>query len=163
MIAVCGGQTCEVETADIAEAVGREIARAGAVLVCGGLGGVMEAACRGAADAGGTSIGILPGSDPGSANEWVTYAIPTGIGFARNSIVVGCSQAVIAIDGEFGTLSEIAYAAKMEIPIVGIGTWSLSHHEVLDPIEREDDPVRAVEMAIERAREFRRLVEEPLG
>ncbi|RIK09759.1 MAG: TIGR00725 family protein [Acidobacteria bacterium] len=124
-MAVCGGQFCEEPFLGHAEEAGRAIGKAGATLICGGLTGVMEAACRGAAERGGTSIGVLPGSDPGSANPWVTHAIATGIGHARNLIIVNSADAVIAIDGEYGTLSEIAFAVKLGRPIVGVGTWSL--------------------------------------
>lgn len=124
-IAVCGGQFCEEPFLQFAEEAGRAIAEAGATLICGGLTGVMEAACRGATEAGGTSIGILPGADRSAANPWVTHAIATGIGHARNLTIVNSADAVIAIDGEYGTLSEIAFAVKLDRPIVGVGTWNL--------------------------------------
>lgn len=148
-IAVCGGQFCDKSSLQIAEETGRAIAEAGATLICGGLTGVMEAACRGAHRAGGVTIGILPESDPSTANPWVTHAIATGIGHARNLIIVNSAQAVIAIDGEFGTLSEIAFAAKLKRPIVGIGTWNL-----VDPRGRNvsmqiaNDGTEAVRLAI---------------
>jgi uncharacterized protein (TIGR00725 family) len=108
-----------------AEEVGRLIAEAGAVVVCGGLGGVMAAACRGAAKAGGTSVGILPGSDRHEANRWVTVALPTGLGELRNGLVVRASDVLVAVGGGYGTLSEVALALKAGIPVVGLGTWSL--------------------------------------
>jgi uncharacterized protein (TIGR00725 family) len=95
-----------------AEAVGDGLARAGALVVCGGLGGVMAAACRGAQAAGGRTIGILPGADRAAANEWVDIAIPTGLGEARNALVVRAADALVAVGGEYGTLSEIALALK---------------------------------------------------
>lgn len=148
-IAVCGGQFCDEPFLRFAEEAGRALGEAGATLICGGLTGVMEAACRGAAEAGGTSIGVLPGNDPEAANPWVTHAIATGIGHARNLIIVNSADAVIAIDGEYGTLSEIAFAVKLARPIVGVGTWSL-----VDPggnpapIHVASDGVEAVNMAL---------------
>ncbi len=125
-IGVIGGGRCSPEIAQIAEAVGREIARRGAVLVCGGLGGVMEAACRGAREAGGLTVGILPGNDPAEANPYVQIPIVTGMGEMRNVIIIKSVQAVIAVDGEYGTLSEIGHALKRGLPVVGIHTWELS-------------------------------------
>ena len=126
VIAVIGGNAPDAESARLAEAVGREVAKRGAVLVCGGLGGVMEAACRGAADAGGLTVGILPGPNREDANPYVGLAIATGIGYARNAIVVRSAQAVIAIDGSYGTLSEISFALQAETPVIGLGTWEIS-------------------------------------
>ncbi len=125
-IAVIGGSVCSAEDARIAEAVGRGLASRGAVLVCGGLGGVMEAACRGARSAGGLTVGILPGDDRRSANADVDIPVVTGMGHARNAIVVKTAQAVIAIDGSYGTLSEIALALQNGIAVIGLGTWALS-------------------------------------
>jgi uncharacterized protein (TIGR00725 family) len=124
-IAVCGGQHPNEDVLPLAEAVGEGIARAGALLVCGGLGGVMEAACKGAKRAGGTTVGIVPGLDPSEANPWVDIVIATGIGHARNLAVVASADAVIAVDGEFGTLSEIAFALRLQRPVIGLATWSL--------------------------------------
>ena len=125
-IGVIGGGDVPPQTARIAEEVGREIARRGAVLVCGGLGGIMEAACQGAAAEGGLTLGILPGDDRRAANPYVKIPIVTGIGYARNMAVVKSSQAVIAVDGSYGTLSEIAFALQSGIPVIGLGTWSIS-------------------------------------
>ena len=124
-IGVIGGGTCSAEIYEIAQEVGREIARNGFSLVCGGLGGVMEAACRGAREAGGITIGILPTTNKGDANPYVDLVIPTGLGHARNVLVVHTSDALVAVDGETGTLSEIAIALKAGKPIVGIKTWEL--------------------------------------
>jgi uncharacterized protein (TIGR00725 family) len=124
-IGVIGGGTCSPEIYAIAQEVGREIAQNGFSLVCGGLGGVMEAACRGAREAGGITIGILPTSDKRDANPYVDFVIPTGLGQARNVLVVHASDALVAVDGETGTLSEIAIALKVGKPIVGIKTWEL--------------------------------------
>jgi uncharacterized protein (TIGR00725 family) len=144
-IAVVGAERASTDESQAAEAVGREIAEAGAVLVCGGLGGVMEAACRGAKHAGGTTVGILPGSDRRDANEYVDVAIATGLGEARNALVVRAADVLIAVGGEYGTLSEIALALKSGRPVVGIGTWDL------DPIVRAADAADAVRRALELA------------
>jgi uncharacterized protein (TIGR00725 family) len=108
-----------------AEAVGRELAARGAVVVCGGLGGVMEAACRGAKEAGGLTVGILPGTDRVAANAFVEVAIPTGLGEARNALVVRAADALIAVGGGYGTLSEIALALKAGKRVVGLGSWDI--------------------------------------
>jgi uncharacterized protein (TIGR00725 family) len=108
-----------------AEAVGAELARRGAVVVCGGLGGVMEAACRGAKGAGGTTLGILPGSDRSAANEWVDVAVATGLGEARNVLLVRASDALVAVGGGYGTLSEVALALKTQRPVIGLDTWDI--------------------------------------
>ncbi len=109
----------------LAEQAGREIARRGAILVCGGLGGVMEAAARGAHEAGGLAVGILPGESADGANPFIDVPVVTGLGEARNALVVRSSDAIIAIAGAYGTLSEIALALKMGVPVVGLGTWQL--------------------------------------
>ena len=128
IIAVIGGGQCSQQETELAEAVGREIARRGAILVCGGLGGVMEAACRGASNEGGLTIGILPGENRDAANPYVQIPIVTGIGYARNVIVAKSAQAVIAIDGSYGTLTEIGYALQSGIPVIGLATWSLARN-----------------------------------
>ena len=153
-IAVIGGETCPPEVAEQAEAVGRELARRGAVLVCGGRGGVMEAACRGAKSEGGTTVGILPSNSRHEANRFVDIPIVTGMADARNAIVVKSGQAVIAVDGEFGTLSEIAIALSNGIPVIGLNTWSLSREGEPDrSIILAKDPLDAVEKALAAARE----------
>ncbi len=125
-IAVIGGGDCSPQVAKLAEEVGREIALNGAVLVCGGLGGVMEAACRGASNEGGLTIGVLPGDNRRTANPYVQIPIVTGTGYARNVAVVKSAHAVIAIDGSYGTLSEIGHARQSGIPVIGLNTWSLA-------------------------------------
>jgi hypothetical protein len=130
MIAVCGPNEPSEDEATLAEEVGRLIARAGGTLVCGGRGGVMAAACRGAKLEGGATIGILPGYDANEANEWVDYPISTGLGHARNAIVVASGDAVIAVGGGFGTLSEIALALKMGKPVISLGSWDLDPQRV---------------------------------
>jgi uncharacterized protein (TIGR00725 family) len=151
-IAVIGGSACSVEDARAAEAVGRGLASRGAALVCGGLGGVMEAACRGARSAGGLTVGILPGDDRRSANANVDIPVVTGMGHARNAIVVKTAQAVIAIDGSYGTLSEIALALQNGIAVIGLGTWALSLRGQADQsIVEARDADEAVEKAIAAA------------
>ncbi|MGH9089345.1 MAG: TIGR00725 family protein [Acidimicrobiales bacterium] len=137
-----------------AEAVGRALAEAGAVLVCGGLGGVMAAACRGAVAAGGTTVGLLPGDDRRSANQWVTVPIATGLGELRNGLVVRAADALVAIGGEHGTLSEIALALELGRPVVGLGTWHLVRPDgaVDAAVVRVDDPEAAVDEALRLAR-----------
>ncbi len=132
IIAVIGGAEPSPEEARLAEEVGRELGKQGATLVCGGLGGVMEAACRGASSEGGVTIGILPGDSPKAANPYVQIPIVTGIGYARNISVVKSAQAVIAIGGSYGTLSEIAHARQGGIPVIGLNTWSLSRNDQPD-------------------------------
>jgi uncharacterized protein (TIGR00725 family) len=152
LIAVIGGGNCTPDDALLAEDVGRELARHKATLVCGGLGGVMEAACRGASAESGLTVGILPGDDPTLANPYVHIPIATGIGQARNLAVVKSSQAVIAIDGEYGTLSEIAFALSNKIPVIGLRTWQLSRSGVQDrSIIQAENAVDAVEKAISLA------------
>ncbi len=155
-IAVIGGGTCSAEDARVAEAVGRALASRGAVLVCGGLGGVMEAACRGARSARGLTVGILPGDDRRSANAYVDIPVVTGMGHARNAIVVRTAQAAIAIDGSYGTLSEIALALQNGIAVVGLGTWALSLRGQPDrSIVEARDADEAVEKAIAAAEKRR--------
>ena len=124
IIGVIGqGRDCSAELLKDAEEIGYHIARRGAILICGGLGGVMEAACRGAKKGGGTTIGVLPGTNKADANTFVDIPIVTGIGEARNSIIVRTADALIAIGGKYGTLSEVAFALAFGKPIVGLHTW----------------------------------------
>jgi len=151
-IAVIGGGQCNKKEARLAEEVGRELAKRGAVLVCGGLGGVMEAACRGASAGGGTTIGILPGEDSRAANPHVQIPIATGMGYARNIAVVRSAGAVIAVGGSYGTLSEISYALQGGTPVIGLNTWSLSRNGKEDTsIIPAQSPAEAVEKALELA------------
>jgi uncharacterized protein (TIGR00725 family) len=151
-IAVIGGGQCSKEEARLAEEVGHELARQGAILVCGGLGGVMEAACKGANSEGGITIGILPGESRQAANPHVQIPIATGMGYARNVAVVKSTQAVIAIGGSYGTLSEISHALQSNIPVIGLNTWSLSRNGQLDnSIIPAETPAEAVSKALELA------------
>ena len=152
IISVIGAGEPTAEVAGLAEAVGEELARRGMALVCGGLGGVMEAACKGAKSAGGTTIGILPGSDPESANRWVNIPICTGLAYARNVIVVKTGRAVIAVGGAYGTLSEIGHALGEDIPVIGLRTWELVRDGAIDSaIVVADDPRDAVDKAVQAA------------
>jgi len=148
-IAVIGGSECTPDEARLAEEVGRELARKGIALVCGGLGGIMEAVCRGASAEGGLTIGILPGGNRQAANQYVKIPIVTNLGEARNVIVVKSSEAVIAIGGGYGTLSEIGHALRNGIPVVGLNTWSLSRKGQPDEsIAIASDPADAVNKAL---------------
>jgi uncharacterized protein (TIGR00725 family) len=123
-----------------AEAVGRGLADAGAVVVCGGLGGVMEAACRGAKQGGGTTVGILPGTDRRQANPSVDVAVATGLGEARNALVVRAADALLAVGGGYGTLSEIALALKAGKRVIGLGSWEIGG---VEPAASPEDAVEA--------------------
>lgn len=125
IIAVIGGRQSDATLLVEAERAGALIAASGAVLATGGLGGIMEAASKGARDAGGLTIGILPGDNKADANPYVDMAIPTGFGIGRNIVLVRTADALLAMGGQYGTLSEIAYALQMGKPVVGIGTWEI--------------------------------------
>jgi uncharacterized protein (TIGR00725 family) len=151
-ISVIGASEGESEILRDAEAVGRGIAEAGAVLVCGGLTGVMEAASKGAASAGGTVVAVLPTLSPADANPYVTYAVATGTGHARNLAVVASGEAVIAVGGEWGTLSEIAYARKLGRPVVTLQSWPLKNRAGTDlGIVEAETPEQAVRAALSTA------------
>jgi len=153
IIAVIGGGKCSAQEAVLAETVGRELAKRGAILVCGGLSGIMEAACRGAAIESGLTIGILPSDDPDDCNPYVQIPVATGVGHARNIAVVKSAQAVIAIDGDYGTLTELGFALKSGIPVIGLKTWSLYRNGEEDKsIIKAEDAVDAVEKAISLAK-----------
>lgn len=124
-----------------AESVGRLLGARGAVVVCGGLGGAMEAACRGAKEAGGTTVGLLPGLDRGDANPYVDVAVPTGLGEARNALVVRAADALVAIGGGYGTLSEIGLALRAGKRVVGLATWDI---EGIEPVSSPEEAVEAV-------------------
>ncbi len=142
-IAVLGpGETVDRAVLDAAAAVGAGLARRGAVVVCGGRGGAMEAVCRGAVEAGGTTLGILPGDDRSIANSWVSVAVATGMGELRNGLVVRAADAVIAVAGAYGTLSEIALALQAGKRVVGLGTWDIPG------VVAATDPEEAVELAL---------------
>ena len=151
-VAVIGAGEAGKDLLAEAEAVGRALARAGAILVCGGRGGVMEAASRGAVEEGGIAVGLLPDGDRGRANPFLTVSVPTGMGELRNGLVARAGDVVIAIGGEFGTLSEIGFALKLGRPVVGLGTWALARDGVpVDVIEAAAGPADAVSRALARA------------
>jgi uncharacterized protein (TIGR00725 family) len=142
------GDASDEELAD-AEAVGRLLAGADVIVVCGGRGGVMEAACRGAVQEGGVTVGLLPDGDRRHANPFLTVSIPTGIGELRNGLVARSGDAVIAVGGEFGTLSEIAFALKLGRPVIGLGTWELAKGGAeVHAFEAADGPQDAVARAL---------------
>jgi len=127
LAAVVGpGDTTDPALLADAQAVGAGLAAAGATIVCGGLGGVMAAAARGARSAGGQVIGMLPGVDPGAANEWVGVAVPTGLGQGRNLLVVRGARVVVAVGGSWGTLAEVARARRLDIPVVSLRGWTVT-------------------------------------
>ena len=148
-VAVIGPGQATEEERDQAHQVGAALGAAGAVLVCGGLGGVMAAACAGAHHAGGLTVGLLPGTDRAEANEHVEVAIPTGLGEGRNVLVVRSADAVVAVGGGYGTLSEVALALRAGRPVVGLGTWELRRGGQLDPgVVVAADPTEAVALAL---------------
>jgi uncharacterized protein (TIGR00725 family) len=127
-VAVVGSGTASGQVYEQARKVGKLIAERGAILVCGGLSGVMEAAARGATEAGGTAIGILPGEDRSGQNQYLTYSVATGVGQARNLAVVCSGDVVIAVGGEYGTLSEVGLARKVGRRVVVLEGWDLGEH-----------------------------------
>ena len=149
IVAVIGGGYPPPQAYDDAYNVGIALAERGVVVVCGGLSGVMEAVCKGSKQAGGTTIGILPGNEPDNANSYVDIPICTGLSYARNVLVVKTGRAVIAIDGSYGTMSEIAHALSDQIPVIGLNTWAFSIGGEQDAsVIRANDPKDAVEKAI---------------
>ena len=144
-VSVIGGSTVTESEAETAEGVGRLLAQHGHTIVCGGYGGVMEAACRGASEAGGHTIGILSSDDPDDANAYVDDPIATGLGHARNALVVMNGDAVVAVDGGSGTLSELGYASIYGRPTAGLGTHDADHVET---VESAEEAVRYVETAV---------------
>ena len=153
-VAVIGGAGCEPdsEAATMAEEVGRRLADAGVTLVCGGLTGVMEAACRGVAEAGGTAIGIVPGNEVSEANQYCGHVVATGIGHARNLAVVSSGEVVIAIGGEWGTLSEIGFARAIGRPVIALRSWALTGRERMEDapgVTPAESPREAVDRALD--------------
>jgi len=126
LIAVIGAGECDSSIYELSLEVGRQIARAKFGLVCGGLGGVMEAAAKGCSQAGGLTVGIIPGDDPEQANPFIDIVIPSGMGIMRNLLVVRSAAGIIAISGKYGTLSELAFALQLNKPVVGLETWDVS-------------------------------------
>lgn len=145
-ISVIGGRDCSAAERTLAEEVGRSIAQAGAVLVCGGLGGVMEAAAKGVREAGGVTIGILPGHERSAANPHIDYVLTTGMGHARNLAVVSSGDAVIAIGGGYGTLAEIGLAAKIRRPVVILAGWRLENRAATPQVRYASSAREALEL-----------------
>jgi uncharacterized protein (TIGR00725 family) len=145
-IAVVGASSASDAELAAAETVGRTLGEAGATVITGGRTGVMEAASRGAAGAGAATIGLLPGSDRADANPYVSVAIPTGLGELRNGLIVRAADAVVAVGGAYGTLSEVALALRAGVPVVGLDTWAI------DGIEPAPTASAAAERALEHAR-----------
>ncbi|MEW6412219.1 MAG: TIGR00725 family protein [Candidatus Zixiibacteriota bacterium] len=150
VIAVVGANKCSKKLRDMAAEVGRYVAENGGIIVCGGLGGIMEGAAQGAREAGGTTIGIIPGDNPNDANEFIDIVIPTGIGEARNALVVRTADAVIAFPGKYGTLSEMAFTLQAGKPLISVNAWSLG-----DDVVQATTPREAAEMAMKMAKERR--------
>lgn len=157
IIGVIGGSVCSPEIYELAYEVGKLLAKSKNILICGGLSGVMEAVCKGAKSENGLTIGVIPGRMKREANKWVDIPIVTGMGAARNVIIVRTSDSIIAIDGRVGTLSELAIAANLEVPIIGLKTW-----EIDLPIHRVKKPKEAVELAIKLADKRARMYKEPI-
>ncbi len=147
IIAVVGGSSVKKNVYETARKAGEEIAGKKAVLLCGGLSGVMEAACRGAKSKGGVTIGILPGKNKSAANKYVDYAVATGMGEARNAVIINTADGVVAIDGKEGTLSEIAFALKQKKPIAGVETYDI------EGMIKKENPGEAVRQVIKTLRE----------
>jgi uncharacterized protein (TIGR00725 family) len=125
-IGVAGASQPDASLVALAERLGRQLARAGAIVLCGGGTGVMTAVCRGARAEGGTTVGLLPGTERSSGNPYLTVALPTGLDQGRNLLLVRASDALVAVGGGFGTLSEIALALRTGVPVVGLATWGLT-------------------------------------
>ena len=147
VIAVIGAGKCSKKLRDMAADIGRYVAENGGVVLCGGLGGIMEGAARGAKEAGGTTIGIIPSENKADANQFIDYVIPTGFGQARNVLVVRAADAIVALPGKFGTLSEMAFALVSGKPIVSVQAWKLG-----EEILQVEDPVEAAKIAMDLAR-----------
>jgi len=151
IVGVIGSSKAEPELLKLAEEVGAEIARNGAAVVCGGLSGVMEAVCRGARREGGLTIGIIPSDDKRDANQYVQIPIVTGMGMGRNVMLVKTADVLIAVGGEFGTLSEIAHALNIGKKVIGLRTWKLerAHTRTIPNLVEVDSPKKAVALALE--------------
>ncbi|MDQ4144196.1 MAG: TIGR00725 family protein [Actinomycetota bacterium] len=149
-VAVIGAGVADELLSAQAEEVGRLLGQENVVLLSGGLGGVMEAACRGARSTGGTTVALLPSIDRAHANQYVDVALPTGMGEMRNALIVRAADVVIAIGGEYGTLSEVAFALKTDTPVVGLGTWGLLKDDVrVHAFPQASSPRDAVTLALD--------------
>lgn len=148
VIAVVGAGKCSKKLRDMAAEVGKYVAENGGIIVCGGLGGIMEGAARGAKEAGGVTIGILPSDDKNDANEYIDYIIPSGFGEARNLLVIRTADALVAFPGKFGTLSEMAFAMQAKKPVISVNAWKLG-----EDIKTAETPLEAAELAMKLAQE----------
>jgi uncharacterized protein (TIGR00725 family) len=148
VIGVIGAGKCSKKLRDMAAEVGRYVAEQGGIIVCGGLGGIMEGAARGAKEAGGQTVGILPTTDKNDANEFIDIAIPTGFGEARNIMVVRSADAIVAFPGKYGTLTEMAFALHAGKTVVAVNAWRLG-----DEIIQVDSAIEAAKIAYEKATE----------
>lgn len=146
VVAVVGAGKCSKKLRDMAAEVGKYVAEHGGVLVCGGLGGIMEGAAQGAKEAGGVTIGILPSDNRDDANEYIDFVIPTGFGEARNVMVVRTADAVVAFPGKYGTLTEMAFALNAGKPVISVNAWKLG-----EELHQADSPVEAAKLAMELA------------
>ncbi len=144
VVSVIGGHSCTNEVEQLAQELGKNLVKVVDILVCGGLGGIMKAVCQGFKAAGGLTIGIIPGYDKSDANTFVDIVIPTGLGLARNALVVKSADVVVALPGEMGTLSEIAYCLQFKIPVISLNSWDI----------KGVIKVNTVEEAIDKAQEF---------
>lgn len=145
LIAVCGGGSPDPKRELLARETGRILAERGAILICGGLGGVMSAAAQGAREAGGLTVGILPGTDKTEANPYIDLALATGLGHVRNTIIVQSAQGIIALPGESGTLSEVAFGLTLKRPVVGLQAWS-----DIEGVLPATTPAEAVELVLKQ-------------
>ena len=141
-ISVLGSHDCGDEAAQLAHKVGKIVAKMECILVCGGLLGAMEACCRGCKEAGGTTIGLLPGKNKADANEYVDIALPTSIGFARNAIVACSADIVVALSGSYGTESEICYALVYERPVIDLGGWNIKGMIPVSGIDEAEEKIQ---------------------
>lgn len=156
-VAVAGASEASPREVELAEALGAALARRGAVVICGGLGGVMEAVCLGARREGGRTVGFLPGTSPESANRWVELPVATGMGEGRNVLVARSGEALIAVGGGWGTLSEIALARKLLLPVAVLGPWE---HPGLG-LEQFEDPEVTADWAVRVAGQARSAGRDP--
>ena len=161
-ISVIGSSNTDEKTLETAFKVGQLIASKRGIVICGGLGGIMKSVCKGAKSANGITLGILPGDDPNDSNDWIDIKIPTGIGYARNVLVVKASRVSIAIAGAFGTLSEIGHALAENKQVIGLGTWKLDKNHLPNntDIIHVESPEKAVELAFKFALRQNRTIEE---
>ena len=144
MVAICGGGVANSNGRALARETGRLLAERGVTLICGGLGGVMAAAAQGAKEAGGLTIGILPGTDRAAANSYIDLALATGLGHVRNTVIVQSAQGIIALPGKSGTLSEIAFGLTMKKPVIGLKAW-----DHISGVVIAETPVEAVDLVLD--------------